>query len=256
MCSTLPRNTEDLTDVEALRENVGETYISLGRNAPGAKVAQTDSMWSCSSRFAHPIGNFAAHFRLSPRELGHVVSIAEAKPHFRAYVMDGDLPVNLGKQLEKAGLKPRYALVGMVAGMRTEPGHPVLERDLSKDRVEVTSKFVSDTFFWRSDRGTKRSLATLLAASADTQEFYSLSDASGTVAAAALSITGGVAGLYNLCVRLDRRSAGIGSSAVSQMIRLAAQRKLRLVLQCEDSLASWYSALGFEKGAELVAYSL
>ncbi|MGI8922838.1 MAG: GNAT family N-acetyltransferase [Fimbriimonadales bacterium] len=245
-----------MTDVEALRQNVGETYISLGRNAPGARVTQSDSMWSCSSRFAHPIGNFATHFRLSSNELERIVSNAEAKPHFRAYVMDGDRPADLGKRLERVGLKPRYKLAGMVAGAHGEHGDTILERDSSKERISVTAKFVSDTFFWRSDRDTRRSLTALLAASADSQEFYSMGDGSGTVAAAALSITGSVAGLYNLCVRQDRRSAGIGTRAVSQMLRLAAERNLRLVLQCEDSLASWYSAQGFEKGAELVAYSL
>lgn len=246
-----------LTSAQAIRKSVCETYLTLARGAPNAKITVDENYWSCSSTFAHPIANFAGHFNLRDGQVKEIAAKAKMNANFRAYVIDGDSPDDLSMRFEEHGLVLRYELQGMEAaldGVAVE--EEVLARVETTDELESTARFMVDTFFWRSPASIKNPLSRLLTASGSAgHEFYFAEDNRGIFAAATLAISGGVAGLYNLCIRPDRRLSGAGSACVRQLMSVASVRQLRLVLQCDVSLVPWYRRLGFSHGAQLQAYS-
>ncbi len=244
-----------MTTAEAIRLNVCETYLALGGLAPEAMVEKRPDRWQCLSPFCHPIANFAAHFDISDMGVAQIAAIAKGVPHFRAYVTPGDSPRNLGELLEARGLSAKYRLTGMEATVYATSAPTVLCRALDGDSIRETARFMVDTFFWRSPESLRKPLVQLLKKSAaNGHEFY-FAGSDSIEAAATLSITGGIAGLYNLCVRPDCRSKGIGSDMVRQLSNICLQRAHRLVLQCDGALAPWYGGLGFSEGAQLVAYA-
>lgn len=246
-----------LTSAQAIRLNVCETYFVLGSHAPGARAEKTPEMWLCQSDFAHPIANFAAHFDLNGDESFYrVVAFAKAAPYFRAYAIPGDSPNAIASRFEREGLSPRYRLIGMESA--SVNGNPESVVRLVTDSVSITetAEFMVRVFFWKSPDSVKQPLAKLLAYSALAgHEFFQTKDEAGLEAAATLSITGDVAGLYNLCVRPDSRSKGIGSAIVRQLQQECRNRGLRLVLQCDEALVPWYAMLGFSEAAQVIAYA-
>ena len=244
-----------MTDIEAMRLNIGETYMALGRNAPAARTRKTPSAWWCESPFKHPIGNFAVHFNLSDAALRKVADTANRTPHFRAFVVTGDEPADICERFEALDLKAKYSFPGFVWNGNAMPGEEVLVRNIELDDIGVTAAFIVQNFFWRSPEPIRRALTQLVGAASSIQEFYSYHDEEGIAAAAVLSVTGGIVGLYNLCVREDLRTKGLGSAILGQICRAAEYRGLRLVLQAEEGLVSWYGKHGFVRVAELRAYS-
>lgn len=251
---TIPRKSA-LTDIEAMRLNVGETYMALGRNAPAARARKTPSAWWCESPFKHPMGNFAVHFNLSDAGFRKVADTAKRVEYFRAFVLTGDQPIDICERLEALDLKAKYSFPGFVWNGKAKPGDEVLERNIDFAEVGETAAFIVQNFFWRSPEPARRALTQLVGAASSVQEFYSCRDEEGIAAAAVLSVTDGIVGLYNLCVREDLRSKGLGSSILSQICRAAEYRGLRLILQAEEGLVSWYGKHGFVRVAELRAYS-
>jgi GNAT superfamily N-acetyltransferase len=240
--------------VEAFRRNVCSTYRQLGSRTPGALFQERDDMWLCTSGFAHPIGNFACCF--SSPECSEIAAIAEGQAGFRAYVVTGDTPGNLGTQLEANGMTFRYRLTGLACIEPLEEGDSRLQHQDSREAIVATASFMVDTFFWKSQKKLRDTLIKILAGAAeDGQEFYAWHDAQGLAAAATLAYSPGVAGIYNLCVRTDLRGQGIGGAAVAQLARLARNREATAFLQSEEALSSWYESLRFVPVTELTAYS-
>lgn len=245
-----------LTGCEALRLNVCATYMALGSNAPGAIIHRGEDFWSCVCPLAHSIANFATHFNLSGEGVQQVIEMARTAPYFRMYLTPGDSPPDINKRLEYAGFTERYRLIGMELQGDTMPGEKLLVRVESRPSLTFITEFMIETFFWTTPRSFREPLSKVLEASSNSgQEFYVCEDSHGVLAGATLSVTGDVAGLYNVCVRPEKRGRGIGSAVVRQLACEARDRNLRLVLQCEPGLANWYKHLSFGVIGELVAYS-
>jgi predicted N-acetyltransferase YhbS len=63
----------------------------------------------------------------------------------------------------------------------------------------------------------------------------------------------GVLGLYNLAVRPDVRSRGLGAALVRAVQGLAVQAGVPLVLQSALNLQTWYEGLGFRPVGQVLA---
>jgi ribosomal protein S18 acetylase RimI-like enzyme len=246
-----------VTRAEAVRNNVCQTYLDLGRCSPGSVLDVSPSRSVCRcAQFRHPIANFAARFDLTDEEVPAVASWARADQDFRIYVMTGDCPNDLRSRFEALGLAERYHLSGMVYRGPAADSTNLLSLASTTEEIGGTARFMVDTFFWRSPKSVRKPLVDVLIASASIgHEHYFWSDGLGPGVAATLTVYGDVAGLYNLCVRSDLRGRGLGASATMHIVAEAQQRGLDLVLQCDEGLVGWYRGLGFAVESQLFALS-
>lgn len=236
----------DIRLVKSVRDNLAETYMTLGTASPGVRESRTDERWMCRSEIKHPVGNFAARFHLTPEGIRELTAIGRRDHWFRIYVCDGDEPESLVDDFCAMGADVRYELVvsavdsdvhGSQAGPLTlveEDSHMSQAFDL------IVQSFFTPAEIWVRQH-MKRALRHSLTQG---HEFWSAYDSRGATAAATLVTAAGVIGLYNLCVRPDLRNRGLGSEIVQQMIGEARKRGKTLMLQCEPGLVGWYRRLG------------
>lgn len=242
-----------MTELDALRRSVIATYLALARNAPSAKVERVDGIWLCTSAIRHPIGNFAIGFD-GPAMPERVVEEAMQKPHFRAFFLPGDRPDDLEQQAVGAGLRERYALTGMILDQPFPHREAIIEAE-TEETVERVTGFITDTFFWRSHRRSRQLLSQVMAAAHPQHRYFYLEDEVGIIAAGTLTLDAEVIGLYNLCVRGDARSQGVGSSFTSELSHRAKDLGDHVALLCDDSLVPWYSRQGYRQIGSLRALS-
>jgi len=208
----------------------------------------------CRSRIDHPIGNFAIRFQgetLPPKP----VDEALRSPSFRLYTLSGDCPEDLNKRLLGIGMKLRYQLSGMSVGTTRHRGeNDLVSASTAADALDV-ARFITATFFWRSTRTVREQLASIMAASYPNHEFYAVRDKRGIIAAGTLTLDAEVIGLYNLCVRPDVRSQGVGTSVFTELGRIASARASHVVLTCDPDLVPWYAHRGCTVAGSLEAFS-
>jgi len=247
-------SSDGVTPAEAFRHCVSTTYIEIGSKAPRARVHSGQDYWICLSGVDHPIGNFAIRFNCEglPKK---AVEEAFRRPSFRLYTLTGDKPNNLQDRLVDIGLKRRYELTGMIVEPDSQSAEGMLSVATTPAEALEVAKFIAATFFWRSTRTVREQLATTMAASHPNHEFFSLRDQFGIMAAGTLTVDVEVIGLYNLCVRPDMRSKGVGTSIFRELGRLASARARHLVLMCDPDLVPWYSQRGCTDVGNLQAFS-
>jgi GNAT superfamily N-acetyltransferase len=228
--------------------------MDIGSMAAGAKVRYDKDHWSCRSTVGHPIGNFAIHFQggLLPMK---PVKEALRNATFRLYTLTGDTPRDLEGRLLSIGLRHRYELVGMAVESMPAAERCQISAAGSAPEALEAARFIAATFFWRSNRIVREELAAIMAASYPNHEFFWLRDRFGIAAAGTLTLDAEVIGLYNLCVRPDLRSQGIGTSVFAELIHLAAERAPHVALMCDPELVPWYAQRGCTPVGKLQAFS-
>ena len=195
--------------------------------------------------------NFAGDVRPG---LDALVAEARSKRAFNIFAMAGDKPSDLRQELEARGLVVRQRLVTMhCAGTDAPDAIPTVQAVQGSARHEVAA-FMVHQFFHHASEAVQ---GTLAEATADSDlELHYLEDRSGIVAAYMLAPGRTGIGLYNLCVRSDRRGEGVGASLAQQVAGQLAAQGMRTYLQCEESLVSWYEPLGFKPFGEVVALAI
>lgn len=242
-----------MTELEALRRSVIGTYLGLARKAPNATVERIEDVWICHSTLRHPIGNFAIGFdgTTLPEQ---IVKEAMQKQHFRAFLLPGDRPKDIEQRALAAGLRERYILTGMILDHPAPDREEIIEAGDGESVGRVTG-FITDTFFWRSHRKSRQMLAQIMAAAHPHHRYFYQEDEFGMVAAGTLTLDAEVIGLYNLCVRGDARSRGIGSSFTAELSHRAKALGEHVALLCDDGLVPWYSRQGYRQIGSLRALS-
>jgi hypothetical protein len=217
-------------------------------------VDRESDYWICRSQVEHPIGNFAIRFDCDtlPKE---PVEEAIRTSIFRLYTLTGDRPADLHDRLLGIGLRRRYELIGMTLESSRCGSECCLSAATTPSEALDIARFIAATFFWRSSRTVREELAATMAASHPSHEFYALRDQFGIVAAGTLTLDVEVIGLYNLCVRPDVRSQGVGTSVFTELGGLAAARAKHVVLMCDPDLLPWYSQRGCTVVGNLQAFS-
>lgn len=195
-----------------------------------------------------PVANFALVQGIDPWAARRLAEIAARQGRFRVYG-----PPSAGETadevLERAGFLSRGEARIMVAPPGGDPGGLIPEQD---EDPEGAAAFVADQFFPRSAPARRDAFARCIAKAPDTR-LLSVRDRGGIVAAAMLSSTDGVLGVYNLCVAPRRRGTGIGTDLVRWIL---AHSPLPVTLQTDPMLEAWYRKGGFRSVGNVRFYGL
>ena len=234
---------------------------------PGTLVREDPGLVLVDSGLPCDTFNFVCRSRLAPAEAP--AAIAGALGHFRAvarpyswWVGPADRPRDLGARLRDHGLEAaesELAMAADLAGLPAAAGPAGLEirrvrlptelRDFA--RVNAANWDPPDQQVLRFHELT----AQLTLAPGSPQWFY-VGYLGGTpVAAAELTIGGGVAGLYGISTLAAHRRHGFGSALTLRPLRDArAAGLVTAVLQASAEGAPMYRRLGFAPFGEITEY--
>jgi ribosomal protein S18 acetylase RimI-like enzyme len=244
--------------VELVRSNALATYLGLVASVEGSQVTRCQGYTLVEGQGPFSFCNFAAGFALECADVGAVVESlrnhAEGRFGFYVFVMSGDEPGDLDSHLVRAGFEHRQRLVSMASTQvcTAEPVEAQLVANL-EDRRSIAA-FMARQFFWTMPDQAKEAIAAATAASGHT--IWRVGGASEPEAAVMLVEQPDCVGLFNLCVRPELRSRGLGRSLVKAVQSASKLSGRPVVLQCSDDLTGWYSDLGFERVGHILALTL
>jgi GNAT superfamily N-acetyltransferase len=241
-------------EIEAATENLTHTYLDLGRSSVGAQVWSEPGFQACAGPLDHAICNFATDVRADANVAERLRQIADRKKCFALYV----LPPHGGREqqgaLEDKGFTLSHQLKLMVSADCFKESVE-LEGIEDPDERRKIAEFMVDQFFHRQPTGFRRGIAEATAV-ARNLKLYKAFWNERTAGAVMISEHGGMIGLYNLCVAPHIRRRGWGSAIVRTIVGQAEARGKRVTLQCEPSLVSWYSSLGFREVGSVSVFGL
>lgn len=232
--------------------NLEHTYLALGHASPDAEIQHGEGFTACTGAVQHPVCNFAISHTPSPLAAKALAALAIGRATFNVYVASDTAGGGAGSLLCEEGFRQAYRLRLMVANPSLATAPCVLQLSAPNERIE-TADFMVREFFGRSE-GTSRDAIRAATAAASELELYEVRDRGTRVAAAMLSRSEGLVGLYNLCVRFDVRGSGWGSAIVRSICANAAAQELSVCLQCDPSLEVWYQRLGFSTVGSVDVY--
>ncbi|CAN5377682.1 hypothetical protein BH11ARM2_BH11ARM2_02940 [soil metagenome] len=194
-----------------------------------------------------PVANFAFVRQVDPWSARRLAEIAGRQGRFRVYASRVEEVAN--EVLDRAGFVRRGEARIMLASPGGDPGGLAPEQEEDPREVAV---FVADQFFARAVPARRDAFARSIASAPDTR-LVSVRDRGGIVAAAMLSSTEGMLGIYNLCVAPRRRGVGIGTELVRWVL---AHSSHPVTLQSDPSLEPWYRKSGFRTVGAVQFYGL
>lgn len=223
-----------------------ETYLSLGKSAPGFCRFEDEGIIGCRSESDHPAANFSIVARPN---LPAITRLSMLDSH-TSYVIPTDQTGSVLEMMKSAGFSQGNTLSLMFVR------RPIGGVDLDLETVNGISArydhtmFLASQFFSAGDAfcdGISR-----MTAQSEKCELLRLAGRNGPMAGAMIFQTGAVLGLYNISVSPESRGGGVGANLVRSLIGVAASRKCTATLQCNESLVPWYERLGFRKYGEVV----
>jgi predicted GNAT family N-acyltransferase len=247
-----------VTDAEAAiaaAENLRFTYLQLGLAVPGASVVEEEGFLACVGAFEHPICNFATRLALDPWSARRLRDLAAAHPAFHVYSLEDDHPRHHTELLERQGFRIAYRLIQMIAEPDDPGPYPELTAATTIPERQRIAQFMGTQFFSRQATTFRQRVATATAHATELA-LYELTERSHRVGAVMLCRTGGVVGLYNLCIAAARRGKGLGRGIVAWARAEAAAAGNPVCLQCDARLTGWYEHLGFRRVGNVDVYSL
>jgi hypothetical protein len=239
--------------IEAATENLTHTYLELGRSLLGSRIWRGDGFRSCTGHLDHPICNFAIDVRPRESDFEQLRQLAFRKNSFTVYVLPPhDDPRGLAAMAD-AGFSVSHKLSIMVSDS-------VISDRVELEEVEIggrrkIAEFMADQFFHRQPTSFRRGIAEATASATSLRLIRAYWN-KRTAGAAMISEHADVIGLYNLCIAPHFRSRGWGSAIVRTVVDDAAKGRRSVTLQCEPSLASWYSSLGFKEVGTVSVFGL
>lgn len=249
-----------LTDprAELVRSNALATYLGLVGSVSGTVVTRPHGFTLVRGPGLFSFCNFAAGFEVKPEDLPAAIQAlrdnAEDCFGFYVFVMTGDCPTDLERRLLESGFEIRQELVGMASTASPEPPELPARAVIDHEERRAVASFMASQFFWRMPREAREAIAAATAAGAHT--LWSVGEPADPEAAVMLVEQPESVGLFNLCVRPERRRTGLGSEVVKAVQAAASSLGRPVVLQCEEELVGWYRRLGFEAVGTVKALSL
>jgi len=230
--------------IRAAAENFSTTYLRLGEVLPAARRVEDDAFTALVGPGLPTIANFAVDLNLDPWSVRRLADLSES-PDFRIYRQSTDRPAHAGELLERGGFAPIAHLEHMIApaldpSVGTEA--PILAAP--SDSSRAIADFIVSQFLPRGREVERRAMRDTLTGAQDIELFEAIAPSGERIAAAVLSPTDEITGIYNLCVRADRRGNGVGRWFV-QALRKSVKTPY-ICLQCYPKLTSWYRREGFE----------
>ena len=240
--------------IDAAVANLSHTYLVLGRSTFGAHVWEEEGFKACAGTVQHPICNFATDLRVTASAARRLREIAERNRTFTLYLLPPHDNENSHNLLSDEGFGLSHKLKIMVAAETLEDDVQLDEALLKDDRRKI-AEFMVDQFFHRQSTAFRRGIAEATAISPELKLFRAVRN-ERTSAAVMLSEYSDIVGLYNLCVAPQFRRRGWGSAVVKTVVGEARKGHRSVTLQCEPSLMSWYSSLGFKEVGSVSVYGL
>lgn len=239
----------------AASQNLKYTYFELGKAAARSKIWQEPGFQACTGEFDHPICNFAAGLDLDHFSAQRLARVALDRAAFNVYATPVDKPHNVGDLLVREGFHRSYRLVQMVAEPTQIEAKNTLIRSATRYDRRQTALFMVDQFFTKHGQPFREQVAEATA-NATSLELLAMKREGRIVGSAMICLSGGMAGVYNLCVDTSLRGLGIGSSIVREILAVCSLRNVPATLQCDSKLEDWYAKLGFRRSGEVDVYAL
>ena len=234
--------------------NLVQTYLRLGRAAPGASTWERGKLLGCVGEFDHPICNFAVAAAIESDDVEELVTRSRSRERFQIYVPGGPSSSSDQSFLLNAGFKVIYKLTQMAASPLHEvPGINPAQATTHAARFAV-ARFMVDLFFGAQPR-SHRDVIAQATASAEGLDLYVVGYQDRMVASVMLCREGKTLGIYNLCVMPDVRNQGWGRAVLDWARVCAGNEGRTLTLQCDPGIAPWYSRAGFCDIGETLAFS-
>lgn len=223
--------------------NLEATYLAIGGASPDSRVEHREGYSVCLGQLDHPIGNFAIVRRLTPFTASELAAAAKSRTSFNVYVPSGPSSAQTARALRAAGFRPSYRLSAMRCAQSPRKSDcALLVADTDLDRLRV-AHFMVKQFFPKQDAAVRAHIAQ---ATADCGlELCEILRYGTMIGATMISRTGGLFGIYNLCIEKEKRGRGLGSDALARLLDQAASERLDAVLQADPALEPWYLNRGF-----------
>lgn len=259
-------------NVTGIAEAADQNFVThaswVAARLPGMLVRADDELVLVDSGLACDTFNLVCRARLAPATAG--ARIADAIRHFRSagrpfswWVGPADRPAGLGGLLESHGLEQAEAELAMTADLGRLPRDARTPGGLEIRRVRTPGELLDfarvNAANWDPPDSNvlhfhERAAFVVLAPEAP-QWFYVGYLQGEPVAAAELTIGGGVAGLYGISTLASFRRRGFGSALTLQPLLDARATGIhRAVLQASADGAPVYRRLGFEAFGEITEY--
>jgi ribosomal protein S18 acetylase RimI-like enzyme len=240
------------------RRNVVHTYVELARTVQGAKVERPEGFVAVSTPINLSFCNFALDFDIETRDEARVMrdlkAIADGKDAFRAFHLPIQSEDPTSKWLYRHGWRCQHSLIQMACLPRQIAESAELFKCVEAwDRLAV-AEFMVDQFFWRQTLAMRRFILDATVASC--HDHYRIGEPRSIQSAVMTSSQPDSLGLYNLCVRRNLRGKGIGRQVLRSIQGLAGHLNVPLVLQCDNSLQSWYEKMSFKKTGIVESYAV
>jgi hypothetical protein len=241
--------------VELANSNLAQTYVSLGKGVEGTRYLDGPGYQACVGDVPHPICNFALSNNWTDDSVKRLTREADPVHPFNLYVLPSDRPLHLFLSWQSLGYVHTYSLSCMRLEPLLKPPSPELQKAVTAAEKDEISRFMATQFFGYQTAEI-RSIIADATAEGEGLELFGLREGPDLIAAVMLHRTVGCVGLYNLCVKPERRKEGLGGSVVGWVSKLAAAENAFVTLQCDPKLERWYERLGFDRYGNLEVYSV
>ena len=242
--------------IQRARSIVASTFIDMALEVPDSEVSKSGGYTLVSGPPGLSICNFAIQFNLGgdAREVvAQMEGRSRSRPTFNVFSVTGDSPPDLENRWIERGFQVKQNLTTLMADrvLDGEVGELIVAGS-QEQRLRI-GEFMVSQFFLRTSEPQRQTIALALAASKHSLLFAE--DQYGLLCAAMMVNEEPGIALYNLCVREDRRSDGIGAGIVRLFSQEALSAGKPLFLQAGAPLETWYLSLGMSAIGTVRAYS-
>jgi GNAT superfamily N-acetyltransferase len=244
------------TLVQAARRCLLKTYEDLALSVPGTSVSHENGMMlllgPAKVSFCCCAGGFDIEEGGTEALVLELRRLAIDHPGLTVYAASGDRPSSITHYLEKAGFRSRMALQQL--GWFPSKIEPEIDMQAAVGQVQRTAAamFMSSQFFSGSSKDYRKVVS--LATANSSHQIWSCGHAHAPAGAVMTAHTEECIGIYNLCVRDNIRGEGLGTRMLRTLMNMAYTERLPAVLQCEESLVSWYTRQGFQRLGEVRSF--
>ncbi len=240
-----------LESLQALaRQNLIYTYQELARPLGGVQMHEGPDFFGCYSRLDHSFCNFAMAINEESPDRCKALARgfgehARARSSMRVFEVPGDVPEEFGQYLTPEGFRVGNVLSMMAGEGEDRPGDCDLQKIEDSVGRQYLARFMISQFFPASAVEFRQ--LVLKATSEAPHELWAVGSPENPIAAVMISSSPGSFGLYNLCIRSQDRSKGLGTQILEFMQHRAYLENRVLILQCDLNLETWYRARKFKK---------
>ena len=239
-------------------QNFRETCLRLSAACPGYQNYFEAELDAVTGPLEHPIVNFAFPGMITLESVGRLRRLAEQNPAMYVYWMPNQAQIHGPEMLIRSGFSLLSNFVVMMGSH--ESSREVKSQTSSifeagpNDRAEIAA-FMVGQFFHEADPETRAAIHQSVASAHGTR-LFGIQERHRIAAAMMLIEAPGTLGIYNLCVRSDRRQRGLGTALLNHALLRASESGLTPTLQCDAQIEPWYQQFGLKNIGNVQVFAL